>query len=207
MSQSKSVYGVESPKDSARAHRHSPDTSGAVTDDEPEPACRSRANGRSIERREWCVKPFTDGIREFYEPCRWCFSDGPPDVGDIEKIVRSSRHPTVYHRPQTPDCDSATEQHDHSDSEADCVATVRESIGEITELGNGDGIVWEGRTTPPKVVGTTTDPSGTVLLEGPISQYVLEGRPNCPRQFYIQHFGYRDEIYRIVPADGRQETV
>jgi hypothetical protein len=214
MSQSKSISESNAPKDSARTHRRRPDVSDETTNgesaSEPEPACRSRSVGHSIESREWREIPYDDRLRAFYEACSWseCYPDGPPDASDTETVVRSSRHPTVYHRPQetTASCDSLTEQHDHGDSKADRAATVRESIGVVTELRDGDNVIWSGVSTSAEVVETTTDPNGVVNLVGAKgSEYRLEGRPECARSFYIQHFGCKNEIARIVPADGRPE--
>ncbi len=213
MSQSGYGYDAQDPKDSARTQSPRPDTSGDTTneDSNPEPACPSRVNGRSADQREWCVKSFTDGIREFYQPCGWseCFPTGPPDVDDIEKIVRSSRKPTVYHRPrETTDgshCTDLEHNHNASNQPQEEIQTVREPIATITELDNGDSVIWNGVATPATVVGTTTDPNGTVLLAGTNSEYSLEGRPECARAFYIQHFGCRNKIARVVSADNRVE--
>ena len=204
MSQSNSKSGPQSPKDSARAQRRRPDTSGEATNDEPEPACRSRVNGRSADQREWCDKPFTDGIREFYQSCEWseCFPDGPPDVDGIETIVRSARKPTVYHRPRETTNTGNTDHDDAGGQLKEAAQPVREPISAITELREGENIVWNGKTTPVEIVETTIDPSGTVLLAGSNSKYRLEGRPECARPFYIQHFGCQNEINRVVLTHG-----
>lgn len=208
MSQSKSAYGVEEPKDSARTHRQRPDTAGDGPD--PQPACRSRAVGHSIERRKWRETAYSDRLQAFFDPCSWpeCFPDGPPDVSNTETVVRSSREPTVYHRPQTAECQSETESHEHGDSETDRAATVRKSISKITELRDGDGVVWDGQSEPMLVVKPTDDPGGVVQLVGSNGgEYRVEAWPECARPYYIRGYGCRNELARIVPANDQRERI
>lgn len=214
MSQSGPAYEDKSPKGIARAHRRRPDTSDETseTETEPEPACRSRAVGHSVERREWRAKPYSDRLNAFYAPCAWseCFPNGPPDVSDIETVVRSSHHPTTYHRLRETEtvCEPESD-HNHGDSVGDLAnsQTIRESVGNIAELRDGDSITWSGLAAVAEVVESATDPSGVVVLVGSKgTEYVLEGRPECARAFYIEHFGCRSEINRVTPADGHPQS-
>ena len=211
MSQSNSNSGSSTPKDSARTHRHRPDTLDGTTDgesaSEPEPACRSRSVGHSVEGREWCEKSFTDRIPDFYQPCGWpeCFPDGSPDATDVETFVRSCHHPTTYHRPRDAD-DAIHEPAQNSDEAAESTGrrtTVCERINSVIDLRDGDGVIWTGQSTPMHVVNPAAESDGIVSLVGPDGgEYYIEGRPDCARPYYVRGFGCRHDISRVVPADG-----
>lgn len=208
MSQSKTSYGAKQRKSTARSRRARHTNKSETTANKTvEPACPSRSVGHSIEKRDWVEKSYTERFREFYQPCEWpeCFADGHPDVGDIEKVVRSTHHPTTYHRPRN---DEPTCEHETTAPETDTGHTrILQPIKTITDLEEGQRVVWENRKQPLCVVEATTKPDGTVSLRGPGGgEYQVEGRPEYPQPYYLPKTGYLSEIIR-VRVETRAEKV
>jgi hypothetical protein len=218
MSQSKPSYEVRTPKDSARTRRErqntNPDTESVET--RVEPACRSRAVGHSVEKRNWREVAYDERRLVSYRPCAWpeCFPDGAPDITEIETVIRSTHQPTVYHRPRNTESDQSTADGENSDGAADASAighaVTTEAITTIAELREGDRVVWEGQSTPMRVDGSA-DEAGVVALSGPDGgEYHIEERPEVAQPYYVSPcYGYQSAIGRLVPADdqSRPEAV
>lgn len=196
MSQSKPSYGVETPKDSARTRRErqNPNPDGKSTE-QVEPACRSRAVGHSVEQRDWREVTYNERRLVSYQPCTWpeCFPDGPPDASEIETVVRSSHRPTSYHRPReggSDDCDSSAEH---------------EAVATITDLCEGESVVWEGQRWSMSVTETATKPDGVARLAGSNGgTYRIEGRPDKTQSYAIYPgVGVIADLYRVVSVDDR----
>jgi hypothetical protein len=180
---------------------------------DPEPACRSRATGRSVDTREWREVPNAARRLDTLSACEYCF-DGPPDTAEITTAVISCSHPTVYHRPRADQSAPSTvggESAGASPSLDDRPAAstdARETIHDVTELREGDGVLWQGQSTPLIVVGAAASPAGTVDLRGPNGgDYWLEGRPDCARAYYVSPgYACQSDLVR-VPAPTHHEAV
>lgn len=201
MSQSKTPYGVELRKGTARSCREQ--QSNKISDsprETVEPACRTREVGRGVERREWREMVYNSRMRLFYEPCEWCFPDGEPDDSKLDTVVRSCRKPTSYHRPREGD-ESACEH--ETSTEPD---THRpEPVEAITDLQAGERVIWEDREQPLRVTETTSKPDGTVVLRGPSGgHYHIEGRPDHRQPYYILGDGYRSVIKRVRAVEQEE---
>jgi hypothetical protein len=219
MSQSKPSYGANSRKGTARAHRHRPNTSDETTDSEsdPEPACRSGSTGASVDGREWREVPYSPRLLASYSPCAWseCYPNGPPDVDDTETVVRSCSHPTTYHRPSAEHdpCDS-----EHNSTGADETATATpqfvaaadsgEYLSSITEVQEGNGVIWSGQSTPLLVIEAAAEPGGTLHLRGPDGgEYTVEARPDSARSYAVYPgVGVVTEMRRVMPADDQPRS-
>lgn len=205
MSQSKHSYGVQDPKDSARARNGQHDSSRGetATHSATEPACRSRAVGHSVENREWREVAYNERRLVSYEPCAWpeCFPDGPPDADDIETVVRSTHQPTKYHRPRTTATDAQSRKSTHEGQ----AVVEHEVVGAITDLCEGERVVWEGQRWTMRVVEGTTDPDGVVFLTGSNGgEYRIEGRPNAARPYAVYPaVGLVEELCRVVPISSQ----
>ena len=86
-------------------------------------------------------------------------------------------------------------------------ATIK-SLNSITELREGDGVLWQGQSTPLVVVEPATTPDGTVALIGPNGgEYYIEGRPECARAYYISPgYACQRELRRVVPARDHSQS-
>lgn len=221
MSQSGQPYEAESPKRTARTHRRRPDTSDKTTDTEsdpdpkPEPACRYG----HADDWDWHAIPFTVAFAGFYDPCSRpeCFSSGPPDANEIETVVRSCSYPTKYHRARKSadePRDTARENSDRTTGPvtgasrfADTDTSARKPLNNITELEEGNGVSWNGQSTPLLVVEAAAEPSGTVRLRGSNGgEYSVEWRPEQARSHAVYPgIGIVTDLCRIVPANGQRE--
>jgi hypothetical protein len=204
MSQSKASYGVNTPKDSARSRRVEHDDQPEEAGDQPvEPACRTREVGRGIDRREWREIPYSERILAFYEPCEWdeCYPDGPPDVEEVATVVRSCHSPTVFHR----------SRHETENSQTDAVADPHStgvSITTLTDLTEGECVVWDKQSTPRRVIETATGSDGTVRLRGPSGgEYTVEARPGSTQAYAIYPAIGLVSSLRVVTADETVEAV
>jgi hypothetical protein len=228
MSQSKPSYEPDRPKSTARVqrHRHRADVAQGAAEREsnteshpiPEPACRSRATGRSIDAREWREVRFDTRRLGTITACEYCFPAGPPDATELETVVRSCSHPTVYHRPHSHDRSVSFGSGDETttgagESAVDSFAAITfdddaETIRDVTELRKGDGVLWQGQATPLVVVGAAASPTGTANLRGPSGgDYRVEGRPDCAQAYYIRPgYACQSDLIR-VPAPTRHEAV
>lgn len=207
MSQSKSAYEVRDLEGNEQRQRQRQNTSEIKS--EPEPACRSRSIGRAADRREWREISYDERLLAFYRPCSWaeCFPDGNPDASELETVIGSRHHPTTFHRPRDSDRPRCTDGETATDTDTDtrAHATSRE-VHDITELKDGDGIVWQGQSTPLVVVSPTDEPGGTIALRGPENgEYRVKGRPNQPRAIAIYPGIGVVADARVVPADARPE--
>jgi hypothetical protein len=205
MSQSNLISGFNTPKDSARTRRDRNDSEAKTETGEekgPEPACRSRSIGHSADKREWREVRYIERRLTCYRPCTWpeCFPSGSPDPNEIETVIRSSHCPTVYHRPReggSADCDSVAQSQ----------ATVEhESVTTITDLREGEAVVWEGQRWSMYVAETATKPDGVARLAGPNGgTYRIEGRPDKTQSYAVYPgVGVVAELYRIVAEDRPQ---
>lgn len=213
MSQSKTSYGAEGRKSTARSrrvqHANKPKTTNSET---VEPACRTRSVGRGVDRRKWREMPYDGRTRTFYEACEWpeCYPDGPPDDSDTETVVRSCRQPTTYHRLR----DDGEPEHETDDPETSANSArisqeAIEPIGPISslpDLQEGQRVVLESRAQPLRVTETASEPDGTVGLRGPGGgEYQVEGRPEYPQPYYLPKAGYLNAIIRVrveIPAEA-----
>jgi hypothetical protein len=205
MSQSKQSYGVETPKDSARTRRERQNTNpdAESTETQVEPACRSRALGHSAEKRDWREIAYNERRLVSYRPCSWpeCFPDGPPDADEIETVIRSTHQPTVYHRPRTTATDAQSCESKH-DGQA---GVAHEAVGAITELREGERVIWEGQRWSMYVDESTAKPDGVVRLVGSDGgNYRIEGRPDTPRTYAVYPgVGIITDLCRVMPADDQ----
>jgi hypothetical protein len=217
MSQSKTSYGVKSPKGTARSrHAQHINQSETTSSETIEPACRSRSVGRAVERREWREMPYDGRARAFFEPCGWpeCFPDGKPSEDEVETVVRSCGKPTTYHRPRNNKAGCEARTHDEPpETSANSTRISQESIEPVgtidtlTELREGQQVIWKTRPTPLRVTEATTEADGTIHLLGPDGgEYTIEGRPDCPHPYYATGYGYQSEIIRVRLRD-RAEAV
>lgn len=213
MSQSKLAYEVRDLEGNEQRQRQRQNTSEIKykpeSAQEPEPACRSRSIGRAADRREWREISYDERLLAFYSPCSWdeCFPNGNPDASEIETVIGSRHHPTTFHRPRDSDRPRCTDGETATDTDTRAHATSRE-VHDITELEDGDGIVWQGQSTPLTVVSSTDEPSGTIALRGPKNgEYRVKGRPNQPRAIAIYPGIGVIANARVVPADTRTEEV
>ena len=210
MSQSKTTYGAEIRKDTARSRRaeHDNQTEGVGDSDTVEPACRARDIGRRAEHRKWRETPYDSRIRAFYEPCEWCFSNGAPDDSEIEKVVRSSREPTSYHRLRSSagSIYQSNASDDRSDTDTDDIQIAEDPIKSLAELQDGQLVIWENRERPLRVIRTANRPDETITLQGPDGgEYQVEGRPERPRPYYLYGSGYLSEIIPVrvtIPVEA-----
>ena len=210
MSQSKTSYGAELRKGTARSRRveHDSQLEKSADSDTVEPACRAREIGRGAERRKWRETPYDSRIRAFYEPCEWCFSNGAPDDSEIETVVRSSREPTSYHRLRSSaeSICQATGGDDRSDTDTDDIQIAEDPIKSLAELQDGQLVIWENRERPLRVIRTANRPDETITLQGPDGgEYQVEGRPERPRPYYLYGSGYLSEIIRVrvtIPVEA-----
>ncbi|GAA0460248.1 hypothetical protein GCM10008985_15870 [Halococcus dombrowskii] len=215
MSQSKTTYGAELPKGTARSRRaeHDNQTETADDSDTVEPACRTRKVGRGVDRREWREMPYDGRTRTFYDPCEWpeCYPDGPPD-DETETVIRSCRKPTSYHRPRE-DGEPCEYEADAPETNTDSTHISRDAIEPIgaisllTDLQEGHRVIWESRTYPLRVTATASKLDGTIGLCGPSGgEYQIEGRPEYRQPYYLSGYGYLSEIIR-VRARTRAERI
>ena len=206
MSQSKISYEANTRKSTAQARRERHDNNSG-TDTGGEPACRSRSVGHSIDQREWREVSYEERILLSYRPCSWpeCFPSGPPDANEIETVIRSCRHPTTYHRPRDVSAESCEKiQINAGETEISRAERThaRESIESISDLRDGDGVIWKGQSIPMFVVEAPSDSTGVAHLVGPSGgEYYIEGRPKYARPYYVRGFGCRQEIRRVVSVD------
>lgn len=221
MSQSNSHSGPQQPKGTARTHRQRSNTSKkskeSESDDVPKPACRSRSTGACIGHREWREVPYSDRVLSSYTACAWpeCFPNGPPDAAEIETVVRSCSHPTSYHRvshanedSQELECESGTDESQipvasRLDGDDTC-----ESLGALSELQVGNGVIWNGQSTPMYVVETASEPSEAVRLRGPEGgNYTIEWRPDQVRSYAIYPgVGVAKDVRRVKGGHNLSET-
>ena len=207
MSQSKPSYGTERPKGIARERRHrQPATTDDTAEADTEPACWRH----SASDWEWHEVQFTAAYAEIHDPCSECFPDGAPEVSTLETVVRSCSYPVKYHRPR--DADETTPSGSSRETNGRESETgpqfgyeaidARESINSITELQEGDGVLWQDQSTPLVVVEPATTQDGTISLVGPNGgEYHIEGRPECARAYYISPgYACQRELRRVVPA-------
>ena len=204
MSQSKTTYGAELPKGTARSRHAQHDNQPEETGDSNtvEPACRTREVGRGIDRREWRETSYDGSIRVFLDPCLWCFADGHPDESEVETVVKSCRKPTSYHRLR-----ESAETCDHGDDPEVTIQIKEDPIESVTDLREGQQVIWDDREQPLWVVEATDEPDGTVGLRGPSGgEYIIEGRPEHRKPYYVLGDGYRS---RIIPvrAEKRAEAI
>lgn len=207
MSQSKPSYGTERPKGIAHERRHrqpanTDDTAEATT----EPACWRHA----ASDWKWHEVQFTAAYAAIHDPCSECFPAGAPETSTLETVVRSCSYPVKYHRPRdTGETDPTRASHEADGCESETgtlfsrtAVDVSESISSITELRQGDGVLWQGQSTPLVVVEPATVPDGTVSLIGPNGgEYHIEERPECARAYYISPgYACQRELCRVVPA-------
>lgn len=205
MSQSKPFYDVESPKHSARTRRErqnsGPNTASA--DIQVEPACRSRAIGHSVEKRDWREIVYDERRVVSYEPCEWpeCFPDGPPDATEIETVIRSSHQPTVYHRPRATATDAQSCESEHDGR----TGVVYVAVSAITELHEGERVAWEGQRWSMHVDKSTSKQDGVVRLAGSNGgNYRIEERSGNPRTHAVYPgVGIITGLCRVVPADDQ----
>ena len=202
MSQSNSAFGTQDPKGTARERRRRQEPTANTDETAPEPACWRH----NVSDTEWHEPPFTAAYREIHDPCSDCFPNGPPGVEDLETVVRSRSHPTAYHRPRdaTPDTRHDPPETKGEESEIE----VHEAISSVTDLKQGDGVLWQGQSTPMLVVEIAAKPDGSVRIRGPGGgNYQIEGRPEHRRPFYIRPgYACQRELTRVVPA-GDQSRV
>lgn len=204
MSQSKTSYGTELRKGTARSrdarHTNQPET----TDSEPvEPACRTREVGRAVERREWREIPYSERILAFYEPCEWdeCYPDGPPDEEEVATVVRSCHAPTAFHRSRhkAESCQQEADADPHSRGV---------SITMLSDLQEGEGVVWDDQSTPRRVIETATGSDDTARLRGPSGgTYTIEARPGSTQPYAIYPAVGLVSSIRVVTADDAIEAV
>ncbi|EMA55986.1 hypothetical protein C451_04531 [Halococcus thailandensis JCM 13552] len=146
--------------------------------------------------------------RTFYDACEWseCYPDGPPDENEIETVVRSCRKPTTYHRPRDDSelCEHETDAPETSTNDTRISQDAIELIGSIsslTDLEEGQRVIWPNREQPLRVTKTTGKPDGMVGLQGPIGgEYQVEGRPEYPQPYYLPKAGYVSAIIRVRVA-------
>lgn len=208
MSQSKSAYGVQNPKGTANEHCQSQSQNTNATDREtvenPEPACWRRR----VDGWEWHETEYTAAFLGIYDPCPECF-DGPPDADELDTVVRSCSYPTSYHRVADPAETNTREA--HATTETETTETLADwfddgdqrSIDDITEFKRGDGVVWQGQSTPLLVVGPAGASGGTVSLRGPNGgEYSIKGRPNHSRSHAVYPgIGVVADMRRVVSPD------
>ena len=210
MSQSKPSYGVRTPKSSENEHCQSQNTNAAEREsgEAPEPACWRRR----VDDWQWYEAEFIAAFAEMYSPCPECFSDGPPDVDELESVVRSRSYPSSYHRvfdPARADSDAETETTTMSSRFENLTIETQRVITDITELEEGDGVLWKGQSTPLTVVDSTVDTGGTVRLRGPNGgEYRVTNRPNHSHPIAIYPgIGLASDVCRIVPVGDRSGMV
>ena len=207
MSQSNPSYRTERPKGIAHECRHQqPANTGKTAEVAIEPACWRH----SASDWEWHKVQFTAAYATIHDPCSECFPKGSPEVRTLETVVRSCSYPVKYHRPRDADETNPTgASHKVESGESETAAQfgesaidTSESISCITELQEGDGVLWQGQSTPLVVVEPATTPDGTVSLIGPDGgEYRIEGRPECTRAYYISPgYACQRELRRVVPA-------
>ena len=201
MSQSRTSYGAKTRKGTARSRhaQHDNQSENGGDSDTVEPACRAREIGRGAERRKWRKTPYNSRIRAFYDACEWCYPDGAPDESEIEKVVRSCREPTSYHRPRDdgePEHETGTPETgtDGARVSQDAIEPTG-AISSLTDLQEGQRVILESRAQPLRVTETASKPDGTVGLRGPGGgEYQVEGRPEYPQPYYLRKAGYLSEI-------------
>jgi hypothetical protein len=207
MSQSKPSYGTKQPKGIAHEHQHrQPATTDDTAEADTEPACWRH----SASDWKWHEVQFTAAYAAIHDPCSECFPEGSPEVSTLETVVRSCSYPVKYHRPRDADeTNPAGASHKADGGESETAAQfgesaidTSESISSITELRKGDGVLWQGQSTPLVVVEPAAIPDGTVSLTGPDGgEYRIEGRPECARAYYISPgYACQRELRRVVPA-------
>lgn len=168
MSQSKSSYGVSTPKDTGRKQRKPQSTpesasasEGSEAKTKPVPACRCK----SVNDWEWVETPYTDALADTYSPCEWgdCYPNGPPDPDETETVVRSRRYPSVIHRVehQSVEADANTDANNESEESAwdhpfragDLGGNESVPVESVAEVRVGDGVAWDCIEIPLLVVG------------------------------------------------------
>ena len=204
MSQSGLNYETEQSKTTAYTQRHQQKpASDTDSGTDPEPACRSRSVGHSVGAREWREIPYTERILVSYRPCSWpeCYPDGRPDLHNVQTVVRSCRHPTTFHRPAdgAESCEREQDGSETTDTFTVTQAAVHESLDSITDLRDGDGVIWAGQTTPMLVVDSTASSTEVVNIVGPGGgDYRIEERPDKILSYAIYPgYGCQREITRV----------
>ena len=212
MSQSKSAYRVQRPKGNGQrqCQQQGQSSTGTGSDQHPEPACWRRR----VDDWEWHETEYTAAFGAMYDPCPECFADGPPDAGELEMVVRSCSYPTSYHRvgdPAHADSDAETGTATGPSRFENATIETQRVITDITDFEEGDGVLWEGQSTPLTVVDSATESSGTVRLRGPNGgEYQVTNRPSQSHPLAIYPgIGLASDVCRIVPADDhpRPEAV
>ncbi len=207
MSQSNSSYRTERPKGIAREHRHRQSANtGKTAETTTEPACWRH----SASDWEWHEVQFTAAYATIHDPCSECFPNGSPAVSTLETVVRSCSYPVKYHRPRdTAETSPAGLSRKSNNRGSDtgpqfCREAIDtcEPIDSVTDLQKGDGVLWQGQSTPMLVVEPASTPDGRVALVGPNGgEYRIEGRPECARAYYISPgYACQRELRRVVPA-------
>lgn len=204
MSQSNLSYKTERPKGIAREHRHQQPNTDETAKAATEPACWRH----SASDWKWHEVQFTAAYAAIHDPCSECFPDGPPEVCTLETVVRSCSYPVKYHRPRDTDRTTSPEPlHEVNGRESGTRPQFGEeatskSLSGITELQEGDGVLWDGQSTPLVVTEPATTPDGKVALVGPNGgEYQIEGRPECTRAYYISPgYACQRNLRRVVPA-------
>lgn len=187
MSLSNSNSGPQSLEDTENKHRQHQQTSAkknSQSERDPEPACWRRR----VDDWSWHVTEFNAAFSGMYGPCPDCFADGSPDVNEIERVVRSCSYPTTYHRIGDPARADSEEETGTATVATQFVtdADAGESIESVTELEEGDGVLWDGLSTPAVVIEATTEPKGMGRLRGlGGGEYTVEGRPSQTRPIAI----------------------
>jgi hypothetical protein len=208
MSQSKPSYGVSTPKGTENEYCQHQNTSvakeNARAESEPEPACWRRR----VDDWEWHETEFNAAFAGMYGSCPDCFDGGPPDVDELETVVRSCSYPSSYHRvfdPVHADSDAETGTATGSSRFENATIEAQRVITDITKFEEGDGVLWKGQSTPLTVVDSATEASGTVRLRGPNGgEYQVTNRPNHSQPIAIYPgFGLASDVCRIVPADDQ----
>ena len=212
MSQSNSSYRTERPKGIAREHRHrQPATTDDTAEATTEPACWRH----SASDWEWHEVQFTAAYAAIHDPCSECFPDGSPEVSTLETVVRSCSYPVKYHRPRDTDETNPSGPSPETNGRESGTGpqfgdeATSKSLNSITELQEGDGVLWQGQSTPLVVVEPATTPDGTISLVGPNGgEYHIEGRPECARAYYISPgYACQRELRRVVPASNHHGSV
>ena len=201
MAQSGPSYGVEQPKSNAHVQNHRPTETTA----NPQPACC--AAGR--DETEWRAPPYVETLGEFYEPCQRseCFGGGKPNPTTIKRVIISRHFPSVFHRVQEHEeaNPTLTGQDKTTDNRlfSALVFEEGEPVATLTDLSEGDGVVWNTPQIPLTVVGPAA-----IDLRGPAGgEYTLIEAEGSDAAYAIYDgYGCVSGVSR-VPARDRPEGV